>query len=237
MNKTRIILPGAVIALVALFFAFDLGAYLELAYIKEKQADLRLFHQQRPAATTAGYFLLYVAVTGLSLPGAAILTLAGGAVFGLALGVVIVSFASTIGATLAFLLSRYLLREYVQTRFADKLAAVNRGMEREGALYLFALRLVPAFPFFIINLVMGLTRMRVSTFFLVSQAGMLAGTIVYVNAGVQLGKIERLGDIASPALVLSFVLLGLFPLLARRLTNLLKKRAAGGKPGNRAGDA
>lgn len=237
MNKTRIILPGAFIALVALFFALDLGAYLELAYIKEKQADLSIFHRQRPLATTAGYFLLYVAVTGLSLPGAAILTLAGGAVFGLALGVVVVSFASTIGATLAFLFSRYLLREYVQTRFADKLAAVNRGMEREGALYLFALRLVPAFPFFIINLVMGLTHMRVLTFFLVSQAGMLAGTVVYVNAGVQLGKIERLGDIASPELLLSFALLGLFPLLARRLTNLLKKRAAAGKPGDGAGDA
>ena len=224
MNKTRITLLTAIIVLVALFFVYDLGQYFNLEYLKEKQAAMDAYYEREPLTTTVSYFLLYVIITGLSLPGAAILTLAAGAIFGVLWGTVVVSFASTIGATLAFLVSRYLFREAIQGRFADKLTAINRGMDEEGAFYLFTLRLVPIFPFFIINLVMGLTTIRVLTFFLVSQVGMLAGTIVYVNAGTQIAKIEQLKDILSPELILSFALLGIFPLLAKKTVDYLKKR-------------
>ena len=224
MNKTQITLLAAIIALVALFFIFDLNQYFNLEYLEEKQAVMDAFYEQKPFITVVSFFLLYVLITGLSLPGAAILTLAAGAIFGLLQGVVISSFASTIGATLAFLFSRYLFRGAIQGRFADSLSAVNKGMEEEGAFYLFTLRLVPIFPFFIINLVMGLTHIRVLTFFLVSQVGMLAGTIVYVNAGTQIAKIEQLRDIASPGLILSFVLLGIFPLLAKKTVDYLRKK-------------
>ena len=224
MNKTQITLLVTVIILVALFFIFDLGRYFNLEYLKQQQAVMDAFYERQPLTTALYYFLLYIVITGLSLPGAAILTLAGGAIFGLLWGTVIVSFASTIGATLAFLFSRYLFRDAIQGRFADKLTAINRGMAEEGAFYLFTLRLVPIFPFFIINLVMGLTPIRALTFFLISQAGMLAGTIVYVNAGTQIAKIEQLKDIASPELILSFVLLGIFPLLAKKTVDYLKRR-------------
>ena len=230
MNKTQITLLITVAILVAAFFLFDLGRYFNLEYLKQQQAVMDAFYERQPLTTALYYFLLYIVITGLSLPGAAILTLAGGAIFGLLWGTVIVSFASTIGATLAFLFSRYLFRDAIQGRFADKLTAINRGMAEEGAFYLFTLRLVPLFPFFIINLVMGLTPIRALTFFLVSQAGMLAGTIVYVNAGTQIAKIEQLKDIASPGLILSFVLLGIFPLLAKKTVDYLKRRkgSAGG---------
>ena len=230
MNKTQITLLVTVAILVAAFFLFDLGRYFNLEYLKQQQAVMDAFYERQPLTTALYYFLLYIVITGLSLPGAAILTLAGGAIFGLLWGTVIVSFASTIGATLAFLFSRYLFRDAIQGRFADKLTAINRGMAEEGAFYLFTLRLVPLFPFFIINLVMGLTPIRALTFFLVSQAGMLAGTIVYVNAGTQIAKIEQLKDIASPELILSFVLLGIFPLLAKKTVDYLKRRkgSAGG---------
>ena len=224
MNKTQITLLVTVAILVAAFFLFDLGRYFNLEYLKQQQAVMDAFYERQPLTTALYYFLLYIVITGLSLPGAAILTLAGGAIFGLLWGTVIVSFASTIGATLAFLFSRYLFRDAIQGRFADKLTAINRGMAEEGAFYLFTLRLVPIFPFFIINLVMGLTPIRALTFFLVSQAGMLAGTIVYVNAGTQIAKIEQLKDIASPELILSFVLLGIFPLLAKKTVDYLKRR-------------
>ena len=224
MSRTKIILLAVVIILGGLFFVLDLGQYLNLDYLKEKQDAIDAFYGQRPFTTVASYFLLYIIITGLSLPGAAILTLAGGAIFGVLWGTVIVSFASTIGATLAFLVSRYLFREYIQKRFADKLTAINKGVDEEGAFYLFTLRLVPLFPFFIINLVMGLTTIKAVTFFLVSQAGMLAGTIVYVNAGTQIAKIEQLQDILSPGLILSFVLLGLFPLIAKKTVDYIKKR-------------
>ena len=224
MNKTKITLFAIIILLVALFFVFDLGQYFNLEYLKEKQAAMDAYYEREPVTTTVSYFLLYVIITGLSLPGAAILTLAAGAIFGVLWGTIVVSFASTIGATLAFLFSRYLFREAIQGRFADKLTAINRGMEEEGAFYLFTLRLVPIFPFFIINLVMGLTPIRVLTFFLVSQVGMLAGTIVYVNAGTQIAKIEQFEDILSLELILSFALLGIFPLLAKKMVDYLKKR-------------
>ena len=170
------------------------------------------------------FFLTYVLVTGLSLPAASILTLAGGAVFGVLIGTVLVSFASTIGATLAFLASRFLFRDFIQNRFADKLQIINQGIEKDGAFYLFTLRLVPVFPFFIINLVMGLTPIRTLTFALVSQIGMLAATIVYVNAGTQLAKVNGLGDILSPQLIASFVLLGVFPLITKKSVDLFRSR-------------
>ena len=224
MNRTKIALFTAVIVLVAVFFIYDLGQYFNLAYLKQQQAAMDAYYAQNPLATAVSFFLIYVVITGLSLPGAAILTLAAGAIFGLLWGTVISSFASTLGATLAFLFSRYMFREAIQSRFADKLGAINKGVAEDGAFYLFTLRLVPLFPYFVINLVMGLTPIRALTFFLVSQAGMLAGTIVYVNAGTQIAKIEQLKDIASPELILSFVLLGLFPLIAKKTVDYLKRR-------------
>ena len=224
MNKTKITLLAAVIVSVALFFIFDLGQYFNLEYLKEKQAVMDGYYTREPLATAVYFFLLYVAITGLSLPGATLLTLAGGAVFGLLWGTVIASFASTFGATLAFLFSRYLFRAPIQERYAGKLAAVNRGMAEDGAFYLFTLRLAPIFPYFVINLVMGLTTIRTLTFMLVSQAGMLAATIVYVNAGTQVAKIEQIKDILSPGLFLSFALAGIFPLLAKVTVDYLKRR-------------
>ena len=179
-----------------------------------------------PLTAALVFFVIYVVVTGLSLPGAAIMTLVGGAVFGLLWGTVIVSFASTIGATLAFLVARFLLRDTVQQRFGDNLKSVNAGVEKDGAFYLFALRLVPAFPFFVINLAMGLTPIRTAMFYIVSQIGMLPGTLVYVNAGTQLANVESLGDIASPSLLASFALLGIFPLIAKKVVEVVKARQA-----------
>lgn len=224
MNKTKTILLAALLILGALFFIFDLGQYFNLDYLKEKQNAMDAFYAQHPLTTASFYFLLYIVITGLSLPGAAILSLAGGAVFGLLWGTVIVSFAAPIGATIGFLVSRYLFREYIQKRFADRLTTINKGIDEEGAFYLFTLRLVPLFPFFVINLVMGLTTIKTATFFLVSQAGMLAGIMVFVNAGTQVAKIERVEDIFSAGLILSFVLLGLFPLIAKKTVDYIKKQ-------------
>ena len=224
MKMSKLILLVVIAVVVGLFFYYDLGRYLDLEYLKSQQQQINAWHAERPWAVAGGYFLLYIAITGLSLPGAAILTLIGGAVFGLVTAVVLVSFASTIGATLAFLVSRYLLREAIQVKFGDKLQAINTGIEKDGAFYLFALRLVPAFPFFVINLLMGLTPIKAWTFFWVSQVGMLAGTVVYVYAGTQLGQITSLDGILSPQLILAFTLLGIFPLLARKLLNIIKAR-------------
>jgi pyruvate/2-oxoglutarate dehydrogenase complex dihydrolipoamide dehydrogenase (E3) component/uncharacterized membrane protein YdjX (TVP38/TMEM64 family) len=208
---------------IAAFFAFDLGQYLNLRTLKEQQAAIQGFQAAQPLLSIATYFLVYVVATALSLPGAALLTLAGGAVFGLLWGTLIVSFASTIGATLAFLMSRFLLRDWVENRFGQRLAAIDQGVRREGAFYLFTLRLVPVFPFFLINLLFGLTGMKARTFYWVSQIGMLAGTVVYVNAGTQLGKLESLSGILSPALLGSFALLGIFPLIARRIVEVIRR--------------
>lgn len=210
--------------LIILFFAYDLHTYLTLESLKQSQATFNHWYEQSPFLVIAGFFAAYVAVTALSLPGATIMTLAGGALFGLWTGLLIISFASTIGATLAFLASRYILRDSVEKRFGQKLKSINQGIEKEGAFYLFTLRLVPAFPFFLINLLMGLTNLPTRTFYWVSQIGMLAGTIVYVNAGTQLGKLESLSGILSPALILSFVLLGIFPLIAKRILGFFKKQ-------------
>ncbi len=224
MSRGRIVALVVIAALVAAFFVFDLKQYFSLEYFKQQQAAIEGYSRAHPLPAAAIYFLIYVAVTGLSLPGAAIMTIVGGAIFGLLWGTVLVSFASAIGATLAFLASRFLFRDAIQRRFGDKLAAINRGVAKEGAFYLFALRLVPAFPFFVINLVMGLTPMKTWTFYWVSQLGMLAGTIVYVNAGTQIARIDSLGGLVSPALIGSFVLLGLFPLIAKRIVDWLKAR-------------
>ncbi len=210
--------------LVGLFFAFDLGQYFTLDYLKSSQAEFAELYASQPALVIATFFGIYVAVTALSLPGAAIMTLAGGALFGVLVGTLIVSFASSIGATLAFLVSRYALRDTVQTRFGNRLKEINKGVEKDGAFYLVTLRLVPLFPFFVINLVLGLTQMKAGVFYIASQIGMLAGTIVYVNAGTQLAAIDSLSDIVSPGLLGSFVLLGVFPLIAKKLVAMWQAR-------------
>ena len=214
-------------ALAALFFATGAQDYLTLESLKGQKDTFISFYSENTGLTMIVYTLAYIAVTGLSLPGAAIMTLAGGAIFGVFLGTVIVSFSSSIGATCAFLVSRYLLKESVQKKFGDKLSSINEGIEKEGAFYLFTLRLVPAFPFFMINLVMGITPIKTAVFFVVSQLGMLPGTIVYVNAGTQLAKVESLGDILSVQLIGSFVLLGVFPLLAKKLIGYFKTKKVG----------
>jgi dihydrolipoamide dehydrogenase len=214
----------ALIAAVAGFFWFDLGQYMDLGYLKTQQEALRGYVAAQPLAAVGIFFTVYVLVTALSLPGAAVMTLAGGAIFGFWSGVLIISFASTLGATLAFLIARFLLRETVARRFGERLAAIDRGIAKDGPFYLFTLRLVPLFPFFIINLAMGLTAIRTGTFWWVSQLGMLPGTLVYVNAGTQLARIDSLAGILSPGLLLSFALLGLFPLLAKKGVDLMKSR-------------
>ncbi|MES9962268.1 MAG: FAD-dependent oxidoreductase [Candidatus Sedimenticola sp. 20ELBAFRAG] len=226
MNSKRLITLLIIVSLVASFFIFDLGQYLTLEYMKAKQAELEGFRQENPLGTAAVFFLVYVVVTALSLPGATVMTLAIGAIFGLLWGFVLVSFASTLGATLAFLVARFLLRDAVQDRFGDKLKPINDGVRKDGAFYLFGLRLVPIFPFFVINLVMGLTPIRTWTYAWVSQVGMLAGTLVFVNAGTQLGKLESLSGILSPNLIFSFVLLGVFPLIAKKILQAIKARKA-----------
>ena len=224
MTKSRLLLLSFIALAVVAFFVFDLGRFLSFEALRGQQAAIAAHFEQKPLLTIGLYFIIYVVVTGLSLPGAAILTLAGGAVFGLLWGTLVVSFASSIGATLAFLASRFLFRDLVQQRFGDKLTAINQGIAKEGAFYLFALRLVPIFPFFVINLVMGLTPLRTWTFYWVSQVGMLAGTLVYVNAGTQLGQLESLSGILSPGLLGSFVLLGVFPFMAKRVLGAVKAR-------------
>ena len=224
MTRSRLLLAVLLVALIAAYFAFDLGHSFSLDFFKSQQAAIDAWHQAHPWQTVLIYFLVYIAVTGLSLPGAAILTLAGGAIFGLLWGTLVVSFASSIGATIAFLASRFLFRDAIQRRFGDKLRTVDAGVEKEGAFYLFTLRLVPAFPFFVINLVMGLTAMKTRTYYWVSQMGMLLGTIVYVNAGTQLARIDSLKGILSPGLLMSFALLGLFPLAAKKIVDLFTAR-------------
>ena len=224
MNTKKWAIALAFALLLIAFFAFDLGHYLSLDYLKQSQNYFADIYARQPLVVASIYFVIYVVTTALSFPGATILTLAGGAIFGLGWGLVIVSFASCIGATLAFLAARFVLRDSIHNRFSQRLDEINKGIEKDGAFYLFTLRLVPLVPFFVINLVMGLTRMKTLTFYWVSQLGMLAGTAVYVNAGTQLGKIESLKGILSPGLIGSFVLLGVFPLIARKVIEAFRKR-------------
>ncbi|MFW2353917.1 FAD-dependent oxidoreductase [Hydrogenophaga sp.] len=222
MKRTLIL--ATVVILVVAYFWLGLDRYLTLAAVQDRMGDFEAIRQASPIATALGFFGLYVLATALSLPGAVILTLAAGALFGLAGGTLIVSFASSLGATLAFLASRYLLRDSVQARFGDRLKAINDGMAKDGALYLFTLRLIPAFPFFLVNLLMGLTPIRTGTYYWVSQLGMLAGTLVYVNAGTQLAQLSSLSGILSPGVLLSFVLLGVFPMIAKAALGFLQRQ-------------
>jgi pyruvate/2-oxoglutarate dehydrogenase complex dihydrolipoamide dehydrogenase (E3) component/uncharacterized membrane protein YdjX (TVP38/TMEM64 family) len=224
MNKSKLVVAAVLIVLVGVFFALGGHRVLSFDNIKAQQASVQALFGSHPWTTGALFFLAYVAVTGLSLPGAALMTLVAGAIFGLLWGTVIVSFASSVGATLAFVVSRFLLRDWVQARFGHPLRAINEGVAREGGFYLFTLRLIPAVPFFVINLAMGLTPLRTWTFYWVSQLGMFAGTIVYVNAGTQLAAIESPAGILSPGLIGAFVLLGLFPLIAKRIVQFVKAR-------------
>jgi uncharacterized membrane protein YdjX (TVP38/TMEM64 family) len=212
--KKLLIIAAIALALGA-FWYFGLQDFLSIEALKARQEAFDATYRANPALVIGAFFLLYVTVTAVSFPGAAILTLAAGALFGLVIGTIIVSFASTIGATLAFLASRHLFRDAVQSRFGDRLGAFNAGIEKDGAFYLFSLRLIPVVPFFVINLLMGLTSIRTRTYYWVSQVGMILGTIVYVNAGTQLARITTLRDVASPVLLASFAALGLFPWVAR----------------------
>lgn len=222
----RLIILMLFAAAIAAWFLFDLGQFLTLEAVKAQQASIAAEYAARPLLVIALFFLIYVVLTALSFPGAAILTLVAGAIFGLGTGTVIVSFASTIGATLAFLASRTVLRDWVQRKFGDRLTPINEGVARDGAFYLFSLRLVPLFPFFLINLLMGLTPMRTWTYYWVSQIGMLLGTIVYVNAGTQLAGISELSDVASPTLLLSFVALGLMPWAGKAILAFVRRQRA-----------
>ncbi|NDV90732.1 FAD-dependent oxidoreductase [Alteromonas sp. 345S023] len=220
----KIALLAVIAAAIFSFFYFDLNSYLTLQGMKSSLETFQTQIAQNPVVSIAVFFAIYVAVTALSLPGAAILTLAAGALFGLLQGLIIVSFASSVGATLAFLVARFILRDTVRNKFKEKLNKIDKGVEKQGAFYLFTLRLVPVFPFFLINLLMGLTSIKTWTFYWVSQVGMLAGTVVYVNAGTQLAQIDSLSGIVSPGLIFSFVLLGIFPWIAKGIVGLVNRR-------------
>lgn len=222
MNK-RIALLALLAAAIAAYFWFDLGAVLSLENFKQSQAEIDAYYRSHPALVIGGFFVGYVIVTALSLPGAAILSLVAGALFGVVIGTIVVSFASTIGATLAFLSARFLLRDWVSSKFGARLQAIDDGIARDGAFYLFTIRLIPLFPFFIVNLLMGLTRIKTRTFYWVSQIGMFPATIVFVNAGTQISKIDSTAGLLSPSLIGSFVLLGCFPWIARGLVAVGKK--------------
>ncbi len=225
-HASKILLATMFVTALAAFFIFDLQRYLTLDVLKQQQRGLSDFYAAHPWQTILIYLTLYVATTALSLPGATLLTLAGGALFGLLIGSVVISFASSIGATLAFLASRFLLRDYVQKKFADRLQRVNDGFAKDGAFYLFTLRLIPAVPFFVVNLLMGITPIRAWHFYVVSQLGMLPATLIYTNAGTQLAQLQSLRDIVSPGVLVSLALLGLFPLLAKKLLGKFKKSSA-----------
>lgn len=222
MNK-KIILGILFVSLIVIL-GVNFGQYLTLDNAKAQQAELSAFIADNFTVAAATYFIAYVAITAFSIPGAAVVTLLGAALFGFWTSLLLVSFASSIGATIAFLSSRYLLRDWVQSKFGDKLNAINQGVERDGAFYLFSLRLIPVFPFFLINLLMGLTPIATARFYLVSQLGMLPGTAVYLNAGTQLAQIDSLSGIVSPTVLASFALLGLFPVIAKWIMAKLKSQ-------------
>ena len=224
MRWGKLVLIVSLLVVIAVIYQQQWHLYLSLDQLKAQQHQLAQWHNEHFAALFVGYLLVYVAVTALSIPGAVILTLASGALFGFGWGLVLASFASTLGAFLAFLSARYILRDSLEQRFGERLKQVNAGISRDGAWYLLTLRLVPLFPFWMINLVMGLTRMSAWRFYWVSQLGMLAGTAVFVNAGTQLARVETVGDVLSGELLLSFVLLGIFPLVAKKLVTWLKAR-------------
>ena len=222
MKLKRIVILIIIAGLIAAVKIFGLDQYLTLSYLKGSLDRFSALYESQRLTVIAVYFLVYVLTAALSLPGAAPLGIAGGALFGFRTATIVVSFASTIGATLACLTSRFLLRDWIQNRFGDKIAKVNEGIEREGAFYLFTLRLIPVFPFWMINLAMGLTRISLLKFYLVSQLGMLPGTMVFVNAGKELAKINSVKDILSPGLIISFALIGIFPITVKKLVALYR---------------
>ena len=209
-----------------LLILFDLHHYLTLEHLKSSKDNLNAYYQDNPLIVLGTFFLIYLTSATFSIPGATVLTLAGGNLFGLVAGTIVVSFASTIGATMAMLISRFLLKDWVQNRFATQMVKINSGILKEGAFYLFTLRLIPAVPFFVINLLMGLTPIRTLTFFLVSQFGMLPATLIYVNAGSELGKIKTVNDIFSLSLIISFFLLGIFPLVVKKIVTAIQGKSA-----------
>lgn len=219
----KLLLLVVVLSLIGAFFYFDVAQYASLDYLKGIHGTVLDYVADHPAEAGLLYFAGYVVVTGLSLPGAAVMTLAGGAIFGLVWGLALVSFASTLGATIAMLISRTLLGDWVQARYGEQLRSINEGLRKDGSFYLFSLRMVPLFPFFVINLVMGLTPIPLWRFYWVSQVGMLAGTAVFVFAGTQLAEVSSLGDVLSPGLIIAFSLLGLFPLLARKAVQWMRR--------------
>lgn len=233
MDKKEVLPKIAVIAgiitAVVLFNYLGLAHYLSLDYLKDSREKFVLLYTENRLPVIAAYMLIYILVTALSLPGAAVLTLAGGGLFGFWTGLVAVSFASSIGATLACFVSRFLLRGWVQGRFGNRLTVINRGIREEGSFYLFTLRLVPVFPFFVINLLMGLTKMPLFTYYWVSQVGMLPGTAVYVNAGKELAKVDSLSGILSPGLLISFVILGCFPIAVKKTLAFYATRPSAAK--------
>jgi uncharacterized membrane protein YdjX (TVP38/TMEM64 family) len=216
-SKKKIVILAVVISLIVAFKVFNLGQYLTLSYLKESLNEFKDLYEKHRVLVIAGYFIIYVLTTSLSLPGASPLGMAGGALFGFWTATLVVSFASTIGATLACFVSRFLLRDWIQNKFGDRVKKVNEGIKKEGAFYLFTLRLIPVFPFWLINLTMGLTTMSLFKFYWVSQIGMLPGTMVYVNAGKELAKIESIKGIFSPSLIISFALIGIFPIAVKKL--------------------
>jgi uncharacterized membrane protein YdjX (TVP38/TMEM64 family) len=222
----KLILLFVAILVVGGYFYFDLGQWLTLEQLKSQQTSLEAYRQANPVLVAVIYSVIYIVVAALSLPGSAIMTLSGGAIFGLAVGTMLALVSATIGATFAFLIARFLLGDWVQKKFGDRIASINQGIDKDGAFYLFSLRLVPVFPFFVINVVMALTTLKVWTFFWVSLVGMLAGAAVYANAGTQLAKLDSLAGIASPAILISFVLLGVFPILAKKTIELVRKKMA-----------
>jgi uncharacterized membrane protein YdjX (TVP38/TMEM64 family) len=225
-RQRKIALVGVALFALGLAAWFDLASVLSFENLKASQSELSDFYAEHSVAMVLGYFVLYVAFAALSIPGTAVLTLGGGAVFGFGMGLLITSFASSIGATLAFLMSRYLLRDWLEARFGERLTLIQQGVERDGAFYVFSLRLIPLFPFFVVNLVLGLTRIRILTFYIVSQVGMLAGTAVYVNAGTQLASLESPAGILSPVLLGSFALLGVFPVVVKWVMSWVGRRRA-----------
>ena len=235
MKFKKIVILIIIVSLIAVVKVFHLDQYLTLSYLKESLDKFKALYANHRVLVIAGYFIIYVLTTSLSLPGASPLGILGGALFGFWVATLVVSFASTIGATLACSVSRFLLRDWIQNKFSDKIARVNEGIEKEGAFYLFTLRLIPVFPFWMINLVMGLTKMSLFKFYWVSQIGMLPGTMVYVNAGKELAKIESLKGILSPSLIISFALIGIFPIMVKKLVALysFRKKKTAGDIGNK----
>lgn len=222
MNIKKLVLVIALFTFVICFYFFDAFRFISFDYIKTSLSAFNDFYDKRPALAIAIFMIIYVVVTALSIPGAAVLTLLAGALFGLITGTVIVSFASTVGATLAFLMARFLIGNYVQERYGDKLTVINKGIDKEGWVYLLTLRMIPVFPFFVINLMMGITKIKVMTFFITSQIGMFAGTVAYVYAGQELAEIDSLQNIISLDLLIAFTIIGLLPLVMKQIVKYIK---------------